>query len=99
MAYIDTFNASRDPSFQGRCLAALWSVAQDIIAEDPQTANHAARRAYAVSVLRGQQTITLEMLAVQVLRNTTVASNPTTAADGDIKFVLVSQIADLLEIG
>ena len=99
MAYLDVWNASRDLNFQGRCLVAARDAANDILAEDPKTPDHPARRAWAMNILRGRQTITLESLAVQVLRNPTVAANPTAAPDGDLKFIVVSQLAELIEIG
>jgi hypothetical protein len=99
MSYSAIYTASKDEAFQGRCLVAARDAANDIMAEDPQTADHANRKAWALNILRGRQTITLEGLAVQILRNATVAANPATALDSDLKFVVVSQLDDLIEIG
>ncbi len=99
MSYAAIYAASKDETFQGRCLVAARAAANDIMAEATNTPNHAARRAWAVNILRGRQTITPEVLAVQILRNATVAANPTAAPDGDLKFVVVSLLAELIEIG
>jgi len=99
MAYADIYLASKDATFQGRCLVAARDAANDILAESPQTANHTARRTWAVNTLRGQANITPELLAIQVLRNPTIAANPTAAPDGDLKFVIISYLTDLIEIG
>ena len=64
MAYADIYNAATDAMFQGRCLAAVWKAAQDITAEDPQTANHASRYDWAVTVLRDLARITPRQLAI-----------------------------------
>lgn len=99
MSYLDTFNASKDSAFQGRCLVACWSVAQDILSENPATPNHAARKAWAINMLRNQQTISNELLAVQVLRNSVIAAAPALAADADLKFAVTTFLNDLIEIG
>ena len=99
MAYTDIYTAASDETFQGRCLVAAWVAAQAIIAEDPQTQDHQRRKAWAVNVLRDQVVITPKQLAMQVLRNTTIAANPGAATDADIQFQVNSVLADLLTIG
>ena len=99
MAYTDIYTAASDETFQGRCLVAAWVAAQSIIAEDPQTQDHQRRKAWAVNVLRDQVVITPKQLAMQVLRNTTIAANPGAATDADIQFQVNSVLADLLTIG
>lgn len=93
------FEASGNTTFQGRCLAACWKAANDIIAESDQTPNHAARVEWALKILRDRQSITPRVLAMQVLRNATVAANPDAALDGDIEFVVASYLNDLILIG
>ena len=51
MAFIDQFDAAADLTFQRRVAAALAVVAVQVYAESPPPANHAARAAYAVSVV------------------------------------------------
>ena len=99
MAYADIYNAAIDSSWQGRCQVAMWKAAHDILAEDPQTQDHQRRKAWAVNVLRDQVVITPKQLAMQVLRNTTIAANPGAATDADIQFQVNSILADLLTIG
>jgi hypothetical protein len=99
MALSDIYNAANDAMFQGRCLAAVWKAAQDITAEDPQTEGHARRYDWAVTVLRDSARITPRQLAMQVLRNATIASNPGAASDGDLQFQVNSIVADLMAIG
>jgi hypothetical protein len=99
MAYADIYTAATDAAFQGRCLVASWKAAQDIMAEAPQTADHARRLAWATNVLRDTAAITPKQLAMQVLRNATIAANPVTASDNDLQFQVNSVVADLLNIG
>lgn len=100
MAYADIYNAATDTAiFQPRCMVAMWKAAQDIMAEDPQTAEHSRRVSWATNVLRDAVSITPKQLAMQVLRNATIAGNPGAASDADIQFQVNSVIGDLLNIG
>lgn len=99
MAYADIYTAASDETFQGRCLVAAWVAAQAIIAEDPQTPDHTARKAWATNILRDQAQISPKQLAIQVLRNPTIAASPVAASDGDIQFQVNSILADLVLIG
>lgn len=99
MAYTDVYNAAIDTAFQGRCLVATWVAAQAIINESAQTPDHVARLDWAQRILQDRANITPRQLAMQVLRNTTIAANPATATDGDLQFQVNSIIADLVRIG
>jgi hypothetical protein len=99
MAYADIFNAATDSMFQGRCQVAAWIAAQNIISEDPQTPDHPARINWAINILRDTASITPKQLAMQVLRNATIAGNPGASSDGDIQFQVNSLVADLVVIG
>ncbi len=99
MAYADIYNAATDANWQGRCQVALWKAAHDILAEDPGTPDHERRHDWAVSALRDQLTITPKQVAMQVLRNATIAANPGAAPDSDIQFQVNSVLGDLLTIG
>lgn len=97
--YADIFNAANDALFQGRCQVAMWLAAGDIINEAPSTSNHAARLDWANRVLQDRANITPRQLAMQVLRNTTIAANPGASTDGDIQFQVNSVLAALIAIG
>ena len=99
MAYADIYNAATDANWQGRCQVAMWKAAHDILAEDPETPDHERRHDWAVSALRDQLTITPKQIAMQVLRNATIAANPGAATDSDIQFQVNSILGDLLTIG
>lgn len=98
MAYADIFNAANDALFQGRCQVAMWTAAQDIAAEATNTTDHAQRADWANRVLQDRATITPRQLAMQVLRNGTIAANPGASTDGDIQFQVNSVIAALIAI-
>jgi hypothetical protein len=99
MSYSDIFTAANDVAFQGRCQVAAWVAAQNIAAEAPGTANHRARLDWAVRVLTDRANITPRQLAMQVLRNPTIAANPSTSVDGDLQFQVNSILDDLIAIG
>jgi hypothetical protein len=56
------------------------------------------RRGWAINILQGTQRATQKQIAVQVLRNVTIAANPASATDGDIQFQVNSVIAELVAI-
>lgn len=99
MAYADIFNAANDVVFQGRCQVAAWTAAGDVLNEAGNTANHPARLDWANRVLQDKANITPRQLAMQVLRNTTIAAAPAAAADGDIQFQVNSVLSSLIQIG
>lgn len=99
MSYATIYAAANDPLFQGRCQVAMWKAAQDITAEPPATLDHAGRMDWCNRVLQDRTNITPRQLAVQVLRNPSIAADPENAADADIQFQLNSIIADLLAVG
>jgi len=104
MAYIDIWTNANDATFQGRCWAAFWDVANKVYDGDvgfPAAGQEDALTdgSFALSILRDATAITSRQLAQQVLRNTTIAANPATAVDGDIKFQINNTWASLREIG
>jgi cytochrome c5 len=99
MAYADIFNAANDPLFQGRCLVAMWRAAQDIAAEAPEAPSHQQRADWATRVLQDKAIITPRQLAMQVLRNMTIAANPGGSSDDDIQFQVNSILLPLIAIG
>jgi hypothetical protein len=99
MSLATVYEAANDATFQGRCLAACWAAANDILVEDPQTPEHARRVNWATNVLRDKAAATPRQIAVQVLRNPTIAANPIGSTDGDIQFQVNSIIATLVTLG
>jgi hypothetical protein len=99
MAYADIYAAANDSAFQGRCLVALWTAAQDVATEDPATTDHIARLDWATRVLQDHANISARQLAMQVLRNSTIATAPSSAADADIQFQVNSVLGALIAIG
>jgi hypothetical protein len=99
MSYADIYAAANDSTFQGRCQVAMWTAAQNIAAEDPSTVDHTARMDWANRVLQERTNLTPRQLAVQVLRNTTIAAAPASALDTDIQFQVNSVIDALIAVG
>ena len=99
MAYTDIYAAANDATFQGRCLVAMWKAAQDIANESPATENHAARKDWAVRVLQDRANITPRQVAMQVLRNPTIAGAPASAVDNDLQYQVNTILADIIAIG
>lgn len=99
MAYADIYAAANDAAFQGRCLVAMWTAAQNITTEDPATASHQQRADWANTVLQDRAAVTSRQLAMQVLRNTSIAASPTASSDADIQFQVNSVLAALVALG
>lgn len=99
MSYLTIFAAANDAGFQSRCRVATWRAAQDIAAEDDATPNHATRMDWASRVLTDKSNITDKQLAMQVLRNVTIAENPDGAPDEDIQFQINAAIDMIIAIG
>lgn len=100
MAYVDVYNAAVDTAiFQPKCLVAAWKAAQDIVSEATNTPNHAARFEWAVRILNDRASITPKQLAMQVLRNPTIAANPGVASDNDVSFAIATYLSDIIKIG
>ena len=106
MAYSDIWTNANDADFQGKSRAGLWDVANKVVAEEsgfPASGQEAAVPAedaeYALKVLRDRTSLSDRVLAMQVLRNPTIAASPGTASDGDIQFQINSVWAELRRIG
>jgi hypothetical protein len=97
MSALDQIAAARNDTFAARVLMISFKVAQNVASEDPGTADHVARVAYAERIMRGDDQA--KLIAAHV-----IASNPTIAVtiegapeqfganvpDGDIEFALAS---------
>lgn len=99
MSYTTIAAAATDVSFQGRCQVATWIAAGDIISESAGTTNHVRRLDWAHLVMEDRTNITGKQLAMQVLRNSTIAAGPSSATDGDIQFQVNSVLDNLISIG
>jgi len=91
MAYFDIWTNANDAAFQGKCWAALWDIANKVVAGDsgyPAAGQAAAATAadysFAASVLKDEVRVTGRQLAQQVLRNGTIAADPSAATDNDL---------------
>lgn len=80
-----------DPVMRQRTLGATLKAAYDIINEDPGTANHTERLAWAKSVLLAPDKYSLQMQAF-VATNATVQINGGEATDNDIQFIVNSNV-------
>lgn len=99
MTYAAIYAAATDPAFQGRCQVAMWNAAQDIAAEAPETEGHRQRADWATRTLQDKAIITPRQLAMQVLRNPSIAANPEVSSDGDIQYQVNSILPALIAIG
>ncbi len=106
MAFIDVYNASVDETFKARCLIAAREIARAIIAGETITNNAstnlttaAGSENFAKRLLRLHNTISVEQIAVLILTNTTIASNPTASSDSDILWQTKENWLTYVEIG
>jgi len=99
MAFSDIYTAANDETFHGRCLAAAWQTAQHVIAGDDGYDVSAPSRDFAYSLLRDQTRITAKQVAMQVLRNATIAANVVASTDNDIDWQVKQTWLDLVSIG
>ena len=95
MSYAGVWTAANAPDFQGRCVAGMWDVAVKVLAGNPSKDD----AAYSNIVLRGEQEITPAILAMQVLRNSTIAADPDASTDSDIEYQLNVIWQELKSIG
>lgn len=84
MTYIDQYNTSQDSVFQRRVRVAMLTSATNVLAEDPATANHAARAAYANKVLNAPVSY-VDIFAEAVCTNAIITVD---SVDGDIQFTV-----------
>lgn len=95
--YVDTYNAASDAAiFQPKCYIAAWLVAQDIIGDVNATPE---RKDWAAKVMSERLNITPRQLALQVLRNSTVAAQLNNATDANILTGVLERLDDLVRIG
>lgn len=90
----DLMTIAGNSRFQNRCAYYLDAAAFNVMSEDPATAGHAKRVQYAYGIINGG--INLQLLAADVLTNTTIASEAALGSsdfsipDSDIQFTINS---------
>ncbi len=99
MALADVYTAANNETFQGRCMAAAWQTAQHVIAGDEGYNATIPSKDFAYSLLRDQARISAKQVAMQVLRNLTIAGNVETSTDSDIDWQVKQVWLDLVSIG
>lgn len=98
MALLDIFTAANNADFQGRCMAAAWQTAQHVIAGDEGYNVTQPSKDFAYSLLRDSAQITPRQVAMQVLRNATIAGNVAASTDNDIDWQVKTAWADLMSV-
>ena len=83
--------------FLSQVAGACWRAAVDIEAEDPGTANHANRIAWAASVKTNRKAVARSMLE-SVLENVVIAADVAGALDADVQFQ-VNSLVDTFATG
>ncbi len=106
MAYIDVYNASIDTAFQGRCLVAAREIARAIVAGQAVSTNGGTNLltltgsvGFAKRLLRNQQMISKEQIAILILSNATIAANVGASTDSDILWQTKENWPIYVEIG
>lgn len=101
VTYSDDFNlfSATNNDLHKKVARAIDKAARDVIAEDPGTANHAARLLWANAVRSDVDGLITKAHAaiLLVLDNPTVAAAGNAASDSDVQFVvnsLVNTLAD-----
>lgn len=88
MSYAQTWAASNDPDFQGRCRAALWDIARQVITEENGYPSGALNKRIARLILSGEARISNEQLVVLVLTDSVIAADIPNSTDTRIHNVL-----------
>jgi len=92
MSTTDIISAASDPIFYTRVSFIALKAAQNVASEDPGTANHANRAAYASALFRGDDNATLIAMHIAA-SNATIASTLESGGgaavpDGDIEYAM-----------
>jgi hypothetical protein len=97
MSALDLISTASDPTFAGRVMMIEFKVAQNVASEDPGTAHHAERIAYASMVIRGEekpQLVAAHVISSNASISAQIESDPvalgSNVPDGDIEFALAS---------
>ena len=97
MSALDQIAAASDETFAGRVMMIQFKVAQNVASEDPATANHAERIAYASFVIMGEekpQLVAAHVVSSNPVISGAIDSDPpalgSNVPDGDIEFALAT---------
>lgn len=97
MSALDLIATASNETFAGRVMMIMFKVAQNVASEDPTTANHTERIAYASLVIRGgekPQLVAAHVISSNPSITATIESDPaalgSNVPDGDIEFALAS---------
>src|SRR5215471_21726069 len=97
MSSLNYIATARSEKFSGRVLMLSFTVGQQVATEDPATADHAARMAYAERIFRGAEQaklIAAHVIASNPTIKSAIDSDPTgygdNVSDADIQFALSS---------
>lgn len=99
------YEASQDAAFQGRCLAAAWSIAAAIVRGETitnnasQSLNTTSCTNFSLRLLRKENRVSSEQMAVLMLSNTTIAANPGASTDIDLQWQTKENWLTYVEIG
>lgn len=106
MSYEEVYNASVNAAFQGRCLVAAREIARAIVSGETVSTDGgvnlltlAGSLAFAKRVLRNQQVISKEQIAILILSNHVIAANFATSADDTILWQTKQVWPTYVEIG
>ena len=101
MAFTDIYTAatSADSVLRQQIAVAMFKTAVDIINEDPSTANHYNRLAWARKVTNSNSApvTEAEKWIWKVLENSTIQAAPTTSTDNDVQFAVNSIISYIVQ--
>ena len=97
MSALDLIDTASNEIFAARVMMIAFKVSQNVASEDPGTASHVARVAYAQRIMRGDDKPKL-IAAHVIASNATIAANieansaqrGSNVPDGDIEFALAS---------
>lgn len=85
--YSEIYDLRNSHPLKHRTVVAVAKAAQDVLNEDPETANHAARAVWAHAALLNAEAKAKEMLW-GVCGNATIQSSGINSTDGDIQYVV-----------
>lgn len=99
MAYVDVYNAAvlTDSLLKKQIAVALHKAASDIAIESPSTQDHAQRLAWARRVF-ADPVEWADKVAWTILQNATIAASLPNSVDGDVQFVVNSNIANFIKL-
>ena len=99
MSYVTIYDSAvvTDSTLRKKIAVALHKAATDISVEDPSTASHSQRIAWARRVF-DDPVGWAEKAVWTVMQNGTVQADPTAATDSDVQFVVNSNIATFIKM-